>query len=150
MHVLHLTLAGVFDRYPDLQFVLGHWGESIPFLDRLDEALPQRLTKLDRTFREYFRDNVFITPSGMFSQAQLRYCVDTVGVDRIIHAVDFPMIGNEGAVPFLADSDRSVKTRTRSPTATPTSCSGSTESSDWSRVAVGAAVQRRPGGPCAR
>ncbi|WP_405895940.1 amidohydrolase family protein [Streptomyces sp. NBC_00104] len=39
--------------------------------------------------------------------AQLRYCVDTVGVDRIIHAVDFPMIGNEGAVPFLADSDLS-------------------------------------------
>lgn len=107
-HFLHLILAGVLDRYPDLQFVLGHWGESIPFyLDRLDESLPQRLTKLDRTFREYFRHNVFITPSGMFSQAQLRYCVDTVGVDRIIHAVDFPMIGNDGAVPFLADSDLS-------------------------------------------
>lgn len=47
---------------------------------------------------------MFITPSGMFSQAQLRYCVDTVGADRIIHSVDFPMLGNEGAVSFLADS----------------------------------------------
>jgi uncharacterized protein len=106
VHFLHLVLAGVLDRYPDLQFILGHWGEFIPFyLDRLDDAMPQRLTRLDRTFREYFRDNVFITPSGMFSPAQLRYCVDTVGADRIIHSVDFPMIGNEGAVSFLADSD---------------------------------------------
>lgn len=105
VHFLHLTLSGVLDRYPELQFILGHWGELIPFyLDRLDEAMPQRMTKLHRSFREYFRDNVFITPSGMFSQPQLRYCVDTVGVDRIIYAVDFPYIGNEGAVPFLADS----------------------------------------------
>ena len=35
----------------------------------------------------------------MFGQAQLRSCVDA-----IIDAVDFPMLGNEGAVPFLTDS----------------------------------------------
>lgn len=105
VHFLHLVLTGVLDRYPDLQFVLGHWGEFIPFyLDRLDEVMPRRITGLDRTFREYFRDNVFITPSGMFNQAQLRYCVDTVGADRIIHSVDFPLLGNEGAVSFLAGS----------------------------------------------
>ena len=105
VHFLHLTLAGVLDRYPDLQFILGHWGEFIPFyLVRLDEALPQWMTKLHRSFHEYFQNNVFITPSGMFSQAQLRYCVDTVGVDRILHAVDFPYVGNEGAVSFLTAS----------------------------------------------
>ena len=105
VHFIHLALAGVLDRYPDLRFILGHWGEFIPFyLDRLDEAMPRQVIKLDRSFREYFQHNVFITPSGMFNQAQLRYCIDTVGVDRIIDAVDFPMIGNEGAVAFLADS----------------------------------------------
>jgi hypothetical protein len=56
---------------------------------------------------------VFITPSGMFSQAQLRYCVEVVGVDRIIHAVDFPMLGNEGAVSFLADADLSDEDKAR-------------------------------------
>ncbi|WP_406630936.1 amidohydrolase family protein [Amycolatopsis sp. WGS_07] len=110
VHFLHLVLTGVFDRYPDLQFVLGHWGEFIPFyLDRLDDALPKRMTGLDRTFREYFRDNVFITPSGMFSQAQLRYCADTVGAGRIIHSVDFPMLGNEGTVSFLTESHLSAE-----------------------------------------
>ena len=114
VHFLHLTLAGVLDRHPNLQFVLGHWGEFIPFyLDRLDETLPRRTTGLDRTFREYFRHNVFITPSGMFSEAQLRYCVDVVGADRIIHSVDFPMLGNEGAVPFLSDSDLSESDRAK-------------------------------------
>ncbi|WP_370937951.1 amidohydrolase family protein [Amycolatopsis sp. cg13] len=110
VHFLHLVLTGVLDRCPGLQFVLGHWGEFIPFyLDRLDEAMPRRMTGLDRTFREYFRDNVFITPSGMFSQAQLRYCADTVGADRIIHSVDFPMLGNEGAVAFLTESHLSAE-----------------------------------------
>ncbi|MEV0074091.1 MULTISPECIES: amidohydrolase family protein [unclassified Amycolatopsis] len=105
VHFLHLAFAGVLDRFPDLQFILGHWGEMIPFyLDRIDEALPQSATGLNRTFRDYFLGNVFITPSGMFSQAQLRYCIDTVGVDRILYAVDYPFIGNEGAVAFLQDA----------------------------------------------
>ncbi|MFI5613821.1 amidohydrolase family protein [Amycolatopsis sp. NPDC051903] len=114
VHFLHLVLSGVLDRYPDLQFILGHWGEFIPFyLDRLDEAMPQRLTRLDRTFREYLRHNVFITPSGMFNQAKLRYCVDTVGADRILHAVDFPLIGNDGAAAFLADAALSEEDRAK-------------------------------------
>jgi predicted TIM-barrel fold metal-dependent hydrolase len=71
------------------------------------------VTKLDRTVREYFRHNVFITPSGMFSQAQLRYCVDVVGADRIIHSVDFPMLPNDGAVSFLSDSDLSAEDRAK-------------------------------------
>jgi uncharacterized protein len=102
VHFLHLVLAGVFDRYPRLQVILGHWGEMIPFyLDRLDEALPRSITKLDRGLGQYVRENVHITPSGMFSQAQLQFCVETVGVDRILHSVDYPFIGNDDAVGFL-------------------------------------------------
>ena len=34
---LRLALAGVFDRFPDLQVLLGHWGEVVLFyLDRVD------------------------------------------------------------------------------------------------------------------
>ena len=34
---LRLALAGVFDRFPDLQVLLGHWGEVVLFyLDRAD------------------------------------------------------------------------------------------------------------------
>ncbi|MFI6214244.1 amidohydrolase family protein [Nocardia brasiliensis] len=106
VHFLHMVLAGVFDRYPRLQIILGHWGEMIPFyLDRLDEALPREVTELDRTIGEYVRQNTYITPSGMFSHAQLQFCLETVGVDRILFSVDYPFVGNDGAAAFLADAE---------------------------------------------
>jgi predicted TIM-barrel fold metal-dependent hydrolase len=62
VHFLHMALSGVFDRYPDLQILLGHWGEMIPFyLDRLEEMFPEQITKLDRPFGDCFRQNVYIT-----------------------------------------------------------------------------------------
>ncbi len=106
VHFLQLVLGGVFDRYPDLQVILGHWGEMVPFyLERLDEALPRRVTKLERTIGDYVRQNVYITPSGMFSQAQLRYCVELLGTERIMYSVDYPFIGNEDALSFLEEAD---------------------------------------------
>ncbi len=37
--------------------------------------------------------------------AQLRFCIDTVGVDRILYAVDYPFIGNDDAATFLEQAD---------------------------------------------
>jgi uncharacterized protein len=43
IHVLRLILGGAFDRYPNLQLVIGHLGETLPFmLPRLDLACPRR------------------------------------------------------------------------------------------------------------
>lgn len=36
--MLRIIAAGVFDRYPHLHLISGHWGEMVPnFLERLDE-----------------------------------------------------------------------------------------------------------------
>ena len=44
---LRLILAGTFDRHPNLQLILGHWGEMlVTFADRAD-GLTQT-TKLER------------------------------------------------------------------------------------------------------
>lgn len=105
IHFLHLVLSGVLDRYPNLQFILGHWGEMVPwFLDRMDEALPPRATGLDRSIGDYVRQNTYYTPSGMFTQAHLRFCTDLLGTDRMIYSVDYPFVGNAGAREFLAAS----------------------------------------------
>ncbi|MCO4251223.1 amidohydrolase family protein [Pseudarthrobacter raffinosi] len=105
IHFLHLVLSGVFDKYPTLQIILGHWGEMVPFfLDRLDEGFPTRLTGLDRSVAEYVKSNVYITPSGMFSHAQLQYCVDTLGTDRIMYSVDYPFVDNDQAAKFLDEA----------------------------------------------
>lgn len=102
VHFMNLYLAGVFDRHPALQVILGHWGELIPFyLERIDEALPPKATGLDRSFIDAFRENVFVTPSGMWTQANLDYCVAMLGVDRIMYAVDYPFVPHGGAAAFL-------------------------------------------------
>lgn len=86
---LRLALSGVFDRHPDLQVILGHWGEVILFyLDRADNLA--RRAKLPRTFSEYIRDQAYITAGGVYSQRYLRWSVEVAGADRVMFASDFP------------------------------------------------------------
>lgn len=102
IQVLRVILAGVFDRFPKLQLIAGHWGEMLPFsLSRLDQSLPQEVTKLKRSVTETFKQNVYVTPSGIFDYPQLKFCVEVLGADRIIHSVDCPFISNKGAKPFI-------------------------------------------------
>ena len=87
---LRLILSGAFDRHPDLQIVLGHWGEALLFfLDRAD-TLSQVATHLDRRVPEYFATNVHITTSGMLVPRLLRHALDHVSVDRILLSGDYP------------------------------------------------------------
>lgn len=105
IHFLHLVLSGVLDRHPELQIVLGHWGEMVPwFVDRLDEALPRSATGLERTIGDYLRQNAYCTPSGMFSPSHLRFCLEVFGVERIIHSVDHPFLDGSGSLDFLRGS----------------------------------------------
>ena len=105
IQVLRTILAGRFDQFPKLQLIAGHWGEMLPFfLSRLDQSMPQYVTKLDRTVTETFRQNVYVTPSGIFDYPQLKFCVEVLGADRIIHSVDCPFISNEGAKPFIENA----------------------------------------------
>lgn len=105
IQVLRTILAGRFEQFPKLQLIAGHWGEMVPFfLSRLDQSMPTMVTKLEKTITEYFKENVYITPSGIFDYPQLKFCVEVVGADRIIHSVDCPFISNEGAKPFIENA----------------------------------------------
>lgn len=105
IQVLRMILSGTFERFPKLQIIAGHWGEMVPFfLSRLDQALPQSVTKLEKTVTETFKQNVYVTPSGIFDYPQLKFCMEVLGVDRIIHSVDYPFILNDGALPFIENA----------------------------------------------
>ncbi|MGB6575752.1 MAG: amidohydrolase family protein, partial [Trebonia sp.] len=54
---------------------------------------------------DYVRQNSYYTPAGMFTEPHLRFCVDVLGTDRLIYAVDYPFVGNDGAVDFLLGAD---------------------------------------------
>jgi predicted TIM-barrel fold metal-dependent hydrolase len=86
---VRLVLAGVFDEYPSLQIVLGHWGEVVLFyLERMNSL--GQIAKLQRPIAEYFQQNLYVTPSGMWSQAYLQRSLEIVGPERILFSTDYP------------------------------------------------------------
>lgn len=105
VQLIRLILSGAFEKFPKLQIIAGHWGEMVPFfLSRLDQALPKAVTKLERTVTETFKENVYVTPSGIFDYPQLKFCIDVLGAERIIHSVDYPFILNDKAVSFVENA----------------------------------------------
>jgi uncharacterized protein len=101
VHVIRLILGGVFDQYPNLQIVIGHLGEGLPFmLQRLD-VMPTALTKLQRPISAYLRENVHYTFSGFNFTAPFLNLLLEVGVDRIMFSADYPYASMSQARAFL-------------------------------------------------
>ena len=91
---IRLVLSGVFDQHPRLKVILGHLGETLPFLLwRIDAALARPGHK-QMSFRDVFCKNFWITTSGNFSNPALLCCVMEMGIDRILFAVDWPFVQN--------------------------------------------------------
>lgn len=40
--------------------------------------------KPQKKFSDYFKENIYVNPSGMLYGEQLRYCLETFGVDHIL------------------------------------------------------------------
>jgi 5-carboxyvanillate decarboxylase len=99
MHMLRIMISGALDRFPKLQFVIGHGGEALPFwMYRLDymhragvvskryESMPPT----ERTISQYLRENVTITSSGVAWEPAIAFCQQVMGVDRVMYAMDYP------------------------------------------------------------
>ena len=111
-HFLNLLLSGVFDRYPNLQIILGHWGELLPyFIERFNDALPAAFTGLAHEPGYYLRNNLYVTPSGIYAPENLAYCAAVLGADRILFSMDYPWVDPKGLNrilehPALSQEDR--------------------------------------------
>jgi uncharacterized protein len=87
---LRLIVRGTFDRHPELQIVLGHWGEMLLFaLDRID-SLSNVAPHLERRVGEYLQTNVHIATSGMLTPRLLRHALDFTRIDRVLLSGDYP------------------------------------------------------------
>jgi uncharacterized protein len=101
-HVLRLVLSGAFDRYPGLQLVIGHLGESLPFmLPRLEMALPAEATRLDRSVGDYLRENIHYTFGGFNWTPAFLDLLLQVGVERVMFSTDHPYASMTQARAFL-------------------------------------------------
>ncbi|MFM1815176.1 MAG: hypothetical protein RLZ98_1871 [Pseudomonadota bacterium] len=91
---IRMVVSGVFQEYPRLKVVLGHLGETLPFLlHRIDETL-KRPGGERVAFRDIFTKHFYITTSGNFSTPALLCCLMEMGVDRILYSVDYPHVDN--------------------------------------------------------
>jgi 5-carboxyvanillate decarboxylase len=96
LHTLALITAGVFDRFPRLEIVIGHGGEGLPYmLYRIDYM--QRTVregrgalKLAKRPSDYMKENIYITTSGMAWEPAIVFAQQTLGVDRVLYAMDYP------------------------------------------------------------
>ena len=99
---IRLVLSGVFEKHPKLKIILGHLGETLPFLVwRIDQALSRPGNK-SMSFRDIFCNNYYITTSGNFSNPALLCCVMEMGVDHILFAVDWPFVMNPPGTEWMA------------------------------------------------
>jgi len=98
---IRLVLSGVFEKYPGLKIILGHLGETLPFLVwRIDHAL-SRPGQKSLSFRDMFCQHFWITTSGNFSNPALLCSVMELGIDRILFSVDWPFVPNTPATRWM-------------------------------------------------
>jgi len=105
-HALRLVFAGIFDRFPRAKLMLGHLGETLPFLLwRFDSrAIKLYGMKFPKTPSEYIKDNMVVTTSGMCSAEPLACTIDVLGRDRVMFATDYPFESVEEANEFIEDA----------------------------------------------
>ncbi len=114
IHVLRIILSGALDRYPGLQIVIGHMGETLPFmLPRLDLTLPAQVTKLERPISAYLRENLSYTFSGFNFIATFLDLLLQVGAERILFSADYPYASMAQARAFLDQIPVSAADRER-------------------------------------
>ncbi|OCL10793.1 amidohydrolase-like protein 2 [Glonium stellatum] len=94
-HLYAMCSSGIFDRYPKVQIIAGHLGENIPLnLWRACHWYNHPLKKVSRPskhdYKYYFTHNVFITTSGNFNTSCLKFCINEIGLDRCLYAIDTP------------------------------------------------------------
>ncbi|MDF0602000.1 amidohydrolase family protein [Psychromarinibacter sp. C21-152] len=121
LHALRLMIAGLFDRFPKLQIILGHCGEALPYwLYRIDfmhtriasTGRHPNVKPLKRQAWDYLVDNFHYTSSGVGWEPPIRYVMDVVGTDRMMYAMDYPwqfVPGEVGALDAMAITDDAKK-----------------------------------------
>ncbi len=102
VHTMGLIFSGAFDRFPKLRLVIGHLGECLPLhLYRFDwmqynaDGIPglrggQPAITLKHPVSHYFHNNVWITTSGVGWGPAVKFCMEVMGPERVLYAMDYP------------------------------------------------------------
>ena len=100
----HLVFSGVAERFPDIEWVLGHLGGAIPYLaERLDrgyEAFAECRVNIRKKPSEYLKTWHYDTVN--FDRNALELAINFAGVDRLLAGSDYPH--QIGSIPKMLSS----------------------------------------------
>ena len=118
-HALRLVFGGVFDRFPKVTLILGHMGETLPYLLwRLDSRtrIQARLgggKEPGRLPSEVIRSNIVVTTTGVCAHPALICALSALGEDSVLFSVDYPYEDCSVAAEFIESAPISDATRAK-------------------------------------
>jgi len=108
-HALRLVFAGTFERFPGAKLILGHLGETLPYLLWRFDSRVTMMYGLSAEMRmlpsAYIKRNIVITNSGMCSMEPTRCAIDALGEDSVMFSVDYPFESTKVAHEFIENAD---------------------------------------------
>jgi predicted TIM-barrel fold metal-dependent hydrolase len=113
-HALRLFTSGLFDRFPDLKFILGHLGETLPhFMWRIEHRLDRMgdRVKAKKPLREYLEANLYVTTSGNFHTRALYNVLTELGAEHVLFSSDYPYESMREAADWFDNADISAADR---------------------------------------
>ncbi len=113
-HALRMVFSGLFDRFPQAKIILGHMGETLPYLLwRFDSRwnILQHEQKLKKSPSQYIKENLCVVTSGMCSNGPLLCAIAELGEDNVMFSVDYPYESSEIAARFIEKAPISEKVR---------------------------------------
>ena len=104
-HALRLVFGGTFKRFPKLKVILGHMGETLPFLlwrfdSRAQLELGKEIAPGSRP-SEIIKRNIVITTAGVCAAWPLADAIGALGEDSVMFSVDYPYEDTQVAADFI-------------------------------------------------
>ena len=116
-HALRLVFAGTFKRFPKLKIILGHVGETLPYLlwrfdSRWQLELGEDLPR-DALPSAIIKRHFVITTSGVCDPNPLAGAIAALGEDSVMFSVDYPYEDTQTAAAFIESAPISEAVRAK-------------------------------------
>ena len=116
-HALRLVFGGTFTRFPRVKVILGHMGETLPFLlwrfdSRREFDLGEKLAP-DALPSTIIKRNIAITTSGVCDAGPLVAAIQALGEDNVMFSVDYPYEDAQIASDFIESAPIGEKARAK-------------------------------------
>jgi predicted TIM-barrel fold metal-dependent hydrolase len=112
---LRIIMGGVLEDFPNVKIILGHLGETIPFIIKrinfVYNRSPDALPKIKKAPSAYFLKNFYVDTAGIFHQPSLNCAIETLDQDKILFASDYPFEKASEGVKYIEEASISDECR---------------------------------------